>query len=230
MAIPLRDGVATLTATTPTGNATVQVHVSAMDAEASWEFRRHVLPVLSRAGCNMGACHGALAGKGGFKLSLRGYYPEGDYHGSPARRGGDESNCPIQAAVCCSPSRPPRWHTKAVCGSTPNLASTTCSRNGLHPVPRPPRRTTPYWSGFRWSRSQVRLNDRRSPTLAGHRFLFGRSPRGRYGLGQVFKLRPDRGSGRRARCGFGGWPWTGGGRRLVFQPVSARPRRVAVSF
>ncbi|MCA9262290.1 MAG: DUF1553 domain-containing protein [Planctomycetales bacterium] len=43
------------------------------------EFGRHVLPVLTKAGCNSGACHGALAGKGGFKLSLRGYDPVGDY-------------------------------------------------------------------------------------------------------------------------------------------------------
>ncbi len=27
----------------------------------------------------MGSCHGALAGKGGFKLSLRGYDPEADF-------------------------------------------------------------------------------------------------------------------------------------------------------
>ncbi|MEZ6064972.1 MAG: DUF1553 domain-containing protein [Planctomycetaceae bacterium] len=42
-------------------------------------FRNDVLPVLSKNGCNMGACHGALAGKGGFRLSLRGYDPPGDY-------------------------------------------------------------------------------------------------------------------------------------------------------
>lgn len=38
-----------------------------------WEFDAHVQAVLTRAGCNSGACHGALAGKGGFKLSLRAY-------------------------------------------------------------------------------------------------------------------------------------------------------------
>jgi hypothetical protein len=38
-----------------------------------------VLPVLSKVGCNQGACHGARAGKGGFRLSLRGYAPELDY-------------------------------------------------------------------------------------------------------------------------------------------------------
>lgn len=35
-------------------------------------FRNDVMAVLSRAGCNQGACHGNLNGKGGFKLSLRG--------------------------------------------------------------------------------------------------------------------------------------------------------------
>ena len=44
-----------------------------------WNFRNHVIPVLTKAGCNQGACHGALAGKGGFKLTLRGYDPELDY-------------------------------------------------------------------------------------------------------------------------------------------------------
>ncbi|MGH9835425.1 MAG: DUF1549 domain-containing protein, partial [Blastocatellia bacterium] len=44
-----------------------------------WSFRNHVIPVLTRLGCNSGACHGAAAGKAGFKLTLRGYDPELDY-------------------------------------------------------------------------------------------------------------------------------------------------------
>ncbi|MFN8004941.1 MAG: hypothetical protein U0X75_28465, partial [Acidobacteriota bacterium] len=44
-----------------------------------WSFRNHVIPVLTRLGCNSGACHGAAAGKGGFKLTLRGYDPEADF-------------------------------------------------------------------------------------------------------------------------------------------------------
>src|SRR5687768_3887824 len=35
-------------------------------------FRNDVQAVLSKAGCNMGVCHGNKNGKGGFKLSLRG--------------------------------------------------------------------------------------------------------------------------------------------------------------
>src|SRR5919199_3521667 len=46
---------------------------------AAPNFRKDVMPVLTRAGCNQGACHGALAGKNGFKLTLRGYDPEVDF-------------------------------------------------------------------------------------------------------------------------------------------------------
>src|SRR5205823_3888078 len=42
-------------------------------------FVNDVIPVLTRAGCNQGTCHGAAAGKNGFKLTLRGYAPELDY-------------------------------------------------------------------------------------------------------------------------------------------------------
>ena len=48
-------------------------------AEPTPSFRHDVLPILSRAGCNGGGCHGALAGKGGFRLSLFGYDPLADY-------------------------------------------------------------------------------------------------------------------------------------------------------
>src|SRR5438270_5278836 len=42
-------------------------------------FRNQVIPILTKIGCNSGACHGALAGKGGLKLSLRGYAPTTDH-------------------------------------------------------------------------------------------------------------------------------------------------------
>ena len=45
----------------------------------TWSFRNHVIPLMTKMGCNSGACHGALAGKNGFKLTLRGYDPETDY-------------------------------------------------------------------------------------------------------------------------------------------------------
>ena len=50
-----------------------------MSEPFAWSFRNHVEPVLAKQGCNSGACHGALAGKGGFRLSLRGYDPATDF-------------------------------------------------------------------------------------------------------------------------------------------------------
>src|SRR6266851_8575396 len=38
-------------------------------------FTNNVMAVLSKAGCNQGACHGNQNGKNGFKLSLRGEDP-----------------------------------------------------------------------------------------------------------------------------------------------------------
>ena len=58
-------------------SVTVQVRQSA--APFVWSFRNHVLSVISKSGCNGGACHGARAGKGGMKLTLLGYDPESDY-------------------------------------------------------------------------------------------------------------------------------------------------------
>ncbi len=46
---------------------------------AEVSFRNHVQPILAKAGCSSGACHGAAAGQGGFRLSLRGYDNEGDF-------------------------------------------------------------------------------------------------------------------------------------------------------
>src|ERR1700720_2965387 len=42
-------------------------------------FLRDVAPILNKAGCTSGTCHGAAKGKNGFKLSLRGYDPQFDY-------------------------------------------------------------------------------------------------------------------------------------------------------
>jgi hypothetical protein len=50
---------------------------SAAHAEVS--FRNEVQPILARYGCSTGACHGAAAGQGGFKLSLLGYDNIGDH-------------------------------------------------------------------------------------------------------------------------------------------------------
>src|SRR5205085_1106914 len=44
-----------------------------LQTAAGPSFRRHVVPLLGRLGCNSRACHGSFQGQGGFKLSLFGY-------------------------------------------------------------------------------------------------------------------------------------------------------------
>ncbi|MCA9263093.1 MAG: DUF1549 domain-containing protein [Planctomycetales bacterium] len=43
------------------------------------DFETEVMPILTRAGCNTAACHGAATGQGGFRLSLFGGDPDADY-------------------------------------------------------------------------------------------------------------------------------------------------------
>jgi hypothetical protein len=73
------DGEAIITAVVDGKQTTVTVTVRKTKEPSSWSFRNHVIPMMTRAGCNSGACHGALAGKGGLKLSLRGYDPDSDH-------------------------------------------------------------------------------------------------------------------------------------------------------
>src|ERR1700722_5964631 len=48
-------------------------------AQQAPSFVNDVEPILTRLGCNQGACHGKSAGQNGFRLSLRGYAPEWDH-------------------------------------------------------------------------------------------------------------------------------------------------------
>jgi hypothetical protein len=57
----------------------VPVAVASAKVAAPTRFLTDVLPVLTKNGCNQGACHGAASGQGGFKLSLRGFDPVPDY-------------------------------------------------------------------------------------------------------------------------------------------------------
>lgn len=51
-------------------------------------FRTAILPILTKAGCNGGACHGAATGQAGFRLSLLGYDPEEDHERITRELGG----------------------------------------------------------------------------------------------------------------------------------------------
>ena len=67
-ALAVGDGETIIRANWQGKTAETRVKVSGTELDLTWDFRRHVLPILAKRGCNSGACHGALAGKGGFKL------------------------------------------------------------------------------------------------------------------------------------------------------------------
>ena len=77
---PMADGIATIRAEVDGQILETQVEVKSAQVPEPWSFRHDVQTVLTKTGCNMGACHGAQAGKKGFKLALRGYDNFMDYN------------------------------------------------------------------------------------------------------------------------------------------------------
>ncbi|MGI9428704.1 MAG: DUF1549 domain-containing protein [Bythopirellula sp.] len=74
------DGTAKLTVEFAGLQATAQLTASNTGERVPVSFRHDVIPVFLRHGCNAGGCHGSSRGKDGFRLSLFGFDPAGDYH------------------------------------------------------------------------------------------------------------------------------------------------------
>jgi hypothetical protein len=72
---PVGNGEAVVTARLGETASTAAIKVEKFDEPSPVTFHTEVLGALTKAGCNMGACHGSPSGKGGFRLSLRGYDP-----------------------------------------------------------------------------------------------------------------------------------------------------------
>lgn len=76
---PVADGATHLVGAWNGMQARVPVEISQSNVPRTIGFERDVMPVLTKAGCNTGSCHGAARGKDGFRLSLFGFDPIGDY-------------------------------------------------------------------------------------------------------------------------------------------------------
>jgi hypothetical protein len=77
---PLADGDTTLDVQYNGLSAAATVAVKGAQTERPISFHLDVMPVFLRSGCNTGSCHGAARGKDGFRLSLFGFDPQGDYY------------------------------------------------------------------------------------------------------------------------------------------------------
>jgi hypothetical protein len=77
--LPVADGTTELKITFSGKTLAVPIKINKANDERPISFKLDVMPVFMKAGCNAGGCHGQARGKDGFRLSLFGYDPEGDY-------------------------------------------------------------------------------------------------------------------------------------------------------
>lgn len=103
---PAASGEGTLTLSVGDQSVAVPVRVADLDTPHEVSFVQDVMPALSKLGCNAGTCHGADAGKNGFKLSLRGYDPLFDHRALVDDLAGRRFNrsAPDQSLMLMKPS------------------------------------------------------------------------------------------------------------------------------
>ncbi len=80
-------GKVTITASLDGRSGTTELQVAPRN-QRPWDFGTDIVPILTRAGCNVGGCHGRAEGQNGFHLSLFGYDPAGDYQAITRDGGG----------------------------------------------------------------------------------------------------------------------------------------------
>ncbi len=77
--LPVSDGVARITATVENLESSVDVAVQGAQTSLPLHFNNDIIPLLTKAGCNSGGCHGKQSGQNGFKLSVFGHDAAADY-------------------------------------------------------------------------------------------------------------------------------------------------------
>ncbi len=73
------DGLGVVSAAFNGQTARATFHVSHAKTLPPANLELDIIPILTAAGCNAGACHGKARGQNGFQLSLLGFYPDFDY-------------------------------------------------------------------------------------------------------------------------------------------------------
>ncbi|MFO0864945.1 MAG: Ig-like domain-containing protein [Gemmataceae bacterium] len=79
IATPVGDGETTILAKARGKETSIKVVVRDGKNHLPVTFEKDVQPILARAGCNSGPCHGKTRGQNGFQLSLLGFDDDFDY-------------------------------------------------------------------------------------------------------------------------------------------------------
>lgn len=76
---PIMDGKSIVSVNYKSFDIPLQIECKNIKKNRGLKFKLDVMPIFLKAGCNTGSCHGSSRGQNGFRLSLFGYDPEGDY-------------------------------------------------------------------------------------------------------------------------------------------------------
>ncbi len=86
---PVAGGKTRLVITLDGLERSIDVSVSGITGPRPLSFREDVVPILTKARCNSGGCHGKAEGQNGFKLSVFGFDPQADHDAlTKEKRGG----------------------------------------------------------------------------------------------------------------------------------------------
>ncbi len=77
--MPLADGKTEVRIRSGPTLVVVPIEVRGVDRPAPVSFEHQMIPLFTKAGCNAGGCHGKAEGQNGFRLSVFGFDPAGDY-------------------------------------------------------------------------------------------------------------------------------------------------------
>lgn len=92
---PLQNGATDINVTFNGKTAKAPVKIINVENDRPVSFKLDVMPVFMRSGCNTGGCHGSAKGKDGFRISLFGFDPDGDYNRITREMGGRRINLAI---------------------------------------------------------------------------------------------------------------------------------------
>lgn len=76
---PLANGVGLIVVEVGDTRTTLPITVAHLDRPVPISFRREIIPILTKAGCNSGGCHGKAEGQNGFRLSIFGFDTRSDF-------------------------------------------------------------------------------------------------------------------------------------------------------
>lgn len=79
MVYPVSEGKSTIVIRNKTGEVRLPVEVREFNTPRPIAFEQQIVPILTKAGCNSGGCHGKAEGQNGFKLSVFGSNASADH-------------------------------------------------------------------------------------------------------------------------------------------------------